>query len=170
MRSISSYRINRLLLSGDYICCDAENSLYLLAQVKQPPQLHNIHLQGIVLPIEIIYMNEGEALYCCFPLEPSMTQCLGRARGRSHMPLSANVQQLMLSLALTVMNAANDRTLRSELLSCLHVSNLWLAQNGVEVMWHQRTQHEEKYSEDKVVRRLGEIFFFLNYGKEFTSR
>lgn len=112
MRNISSYRISRLLLSGDYICCDADNSLYLLAQAKEPPQLHNIQLQGILLPIEIVFAAEGAGLYCCFPLEASMTQCMGRVKGRAHMPVGANVHQLMLSLALTVMNAANDRTLR----------------------------------------------------------
>lgn len=167
MRSISSYRINRLLLSGDYICCDSEGAPYLLAQVRDSPQLHNIHLQGIVLPIEVIYMNEGATLYCCYPIEPSMTQCLGRVR--VHSLIASTVEQLMLSLTLTVINAANDKTLKGELLACLHVANLWVLKNATQVIWHPRTDNE-RYSEAAAVRRLAEMFFFLCFGREMTMQ
>jgi hypothetical protein len=120
MRSINNYRINRLLLSGDYVCSDNENSLFLLTSTVTPPKLHNILIENIILPIEIIYMNEN-SLYCCFPIEAGMTQCLGRVRGRSMLPVAYNLQALMLSLTIIVKNASNDKNLKGELLACLNV-------------------------------------------------
>jgi hypothetical protein len=120
MRNISNYRINRLLLSGDYVCSDSENNLFLLAPIVTPPTLQNILIESIILPIEIIYMNEN-SLYYCFPIEASMTQCLGRMRGRLMLPIASNLQALMLDLTVIVMNASSDKTLKGELLACLNV-------------------------------------------------
>jgi hypothetical protein len=85
-----------------------------------PPTLQNILIESIILPIEIIYMNEN-SLYYCFPIEASMTQCLGRMRGRLMLPIASNLQALMLDLTVIVMNASSDKTLKGELLACLNV-------------------------------------------------
>lgn len=160
--SINSYRIKRLLLSGDYVCTDSENQLFLLSPALEEPQLHNLQLQNIILPIEISFLSDNG--YYCFPISERLTHCLTKLRGTSH---RANIfpRCLLLSLATTALNIWRDRQLREEAMACLSVDNLWMDRNHIYVVWNKRGRRAD-CTERAFLSKLGGVLAFLWDGNE----
>lgn len=176
MRSaINNYKVKSLLLSGDYICSNEAGDRYLLSPCAadtfntQELATFRTPAKHVVFPEEIALLSQESTSesYACYLLGDDALQCRTRSSWMASMQKRAKYILLQLSYAVCE-GICNRPELKSSLEQCLDVENLWMNRQTIQVLWVKRTKKPEASSDACIIKRLGELFYFVLYGKIYS--